>query len=105
MKHIERLLTKDEILEIEKQYSFLQQELAKDGLIGFKTQQDHGVVMVVEQNLINKVPHLIAHIKELQSINDGLRESDHKLSCLEAAGVDNWEGYDYAMELMREKGE
>jgi hypothetical protein len=67
MKHIERLLTKDEILEIEKQYSLLQQELAKGGHIGFKTPQQNSVISVIEQNLINKVPHLIAHIKELQS--------------------------------------
>lgn len=26
---------------------------------------------------------------------------DFKLSCLENAGVDNWEGYDYAMEEYR----
>lgn len=31
-----------------------------------------------------------------------LREDSAKLSALEAAGVDNWSGYDYAMELHRE---
>ncbi len=31
-----------------------------------------------------------------------LIEDQHKLSCLEAAGVDNWSGYDYACELMGE---
>lgn len=34
-----------------------------------------------------------------QSALEDLREEAHKLSCLEAAGVDNWSGYDYAMEL------
>ena len=29
---------------------------------------------------------------------DNLLDSDSKLSALEGAGVDNWEGYDYAME-------
>lgn len=24
----------------------------------------------------------------------------HKLECLEAAGVDNWDGYDYAIQMM-----
>lgn len=27
---------------------------------------------------------------------------DRKLEALEHAGVDNWEGYDYAMEIFRE---
>ena len=31
-----------------------------------------------------------------------LTERDDWLSCLEAAGVDNWQGYDYAMELSQE---
>lgn len=29
---------------------------------------------------------------------DRLQDRDWKLSCLEGAGVDNWCGYDYAME-------
>lgn len=29
---------------------------------------------------------------------DMLLQRDFKLNCLEGAGVDNWEGYDYAME-------
>ena len=31
-----------------------------------------------------------------------LKERDTFLSCLEQAGVDNWEGYSYAWELMYE---
>lgn len=27
------------------------------------------------------------------------------LSCLEAAGVDNWEGYDYALEILHERAD
>lgn len=34
-----------------------------------------------------------------------LQEAEWELSCLEAAGVDNWSGYDYAMELKREEDE
>ena len=31
-----------------------------------------------------------------------LKANSRWLSCLEAAGVDNWEGYDYARELLKE---
>ena len=29
---------------------------------------------------------------------DSLKDSEFKLECLEGAGVDNWNGYSYAME-------
>lgn len=32
-----------------------------------------------------------------------LLESQRKLSCLESAGVDNWEGYEYAMDMYTEE--
>jgi putative endonuclease len=32
-----------------------------------------------------------------------LQEVDAKMDALEAAGVDNWEGYEYAMEILHEK--
>lgn len=32
---------------------------------------------------------------------ESLREDRAKLNALEAAGVDNWEGYDHAMEILR----
>jgi hypothetical protein len=31
-----------------------------------------------------------------------LRERDDWLQCLEAAGVDNWDGFDYAIEMREE---
>ena len=31
-----------------------------------------------------------------------VEEDSEFLSCLEAAGVDNWEGYSYAQEMMEE---
>lgn len=31
-----------------------------------------------------------------------LQEDSHWLSCLENAGVDNWDGYDYAREIFQE---
>jgi DNA polymerase III subunit epsilon len=34
---------------------------------------------------------------------EDMEEDVHMLNCLEGAGVDNWSGYDYAMELMREE--
>lgn len=34
---------------------------------------------------------------------DQLIERSETLAALEAAGVDNWEGYDYAMEFIKEK--
>lgn len=37
-------------------------------------------------------------------VYDTLLKAAEKLECLEAAGVDNWEGYGYAMEMM-ERGE
>ncbi len=33
---------------------------------------------------------------------ESLLKDSKKLSALEAAGVNNWDGYDYAIELMRE---
>ncbi|MEC3420531.1 hypothetical protein P4159_05990 [Bacillus thuringiensis] len=35
-----------------------------------------------------------------KSYLEEVEEDSNKLSCLEAAGVDNWSGYDYACELM-----
>jgi hypothetical protein len=32
-----------------------------------------------------------------------LKQAAQFLRCLEAAGVDNWEGYDYAVELIDEQ--
>ena len=31
---------------------------------------------------------------------ESLKEDRRKLEALEGAGVDNWEGYDYAMEIL-----
>ena len=33
---------------------------------------------------------------------DKLNERDYWLTCLEAAGVDNWNGYDEAIDIKRE---
>jgi len=34
-----------------------------------------------------------------------LKHDQYFLECLQGAGVDNWDGYDYAIELMDEEGE
>ena len=34
---------------------------------------------------------------------DEQEKSDHWVGCLESAGVDNWSGYDYATQMMREE--
>ena len=36
---------------------------------------------------------------------DQLQEDSRFLDCLRAAGVDNWEGYDYAFEILNEEEE
>lgn len=47
-------------------------------------------------NVSNSVP---------QSELDRLMERDRMLCALESAGVDNWEGYEYAMDILREQDE
>ena len=34
---------------------------------------------------------------------DSLLEDQHMLQCLQGAGVDNWDGYDLAIEMMNEE--
>lgn len=34
---------------------------------------------------------------------NGLEKDSDFLSCLQSAGVDNWNGYDYAVELFKEE--
>ena len=46
--------------------------------------------------------NLKSRIKELESqLEKGVYDAG-KLMALESAGVDNWEGYDYAMEILEE---
>lgn len=44
-----------------------------------------------------------AEIYKLQQQVKDLEKRDHFLECLEAAGVDNWDGFDYAHEMMSEQ--
>ena len=41
-------------------------------------------------------------VKITQERYDELVENERWVECLETAGVDNWEGYDYACDLFRE---
>jgi hypothetical protein len=43
-----------------------------------------------------------ARIKELEAKVEELEERDFILSALEGAGVDNWSGWDLAMEMLDE---
>lgn len=53
-------------------------------------------------NLINKLKHMEETITISKKEYESLLEDSKKLQALEGAGVDNWQGYDYAMELLRE---
>lgn len=43
--------------------------------------------------------------EELKRRLEYLERRDRKLTALEAAGVDNWQGWDDAMDILREEGE
>ena len=42
-------------------------------------------------------------VEKLRALVKKLQGCEQKLNALEAVGVDNWEGYDYAMELLEEE--
>lgn len=52
-----------------------------------------------EDEIETSIANLISEIKNEIAEND---ERLEKLSALENAGVDNWSGYSYAMELLEE---
>lgn len=66
---------------------FTEKAAAIIGEIINRDQLDEGVEMAV-------IPK-----EELERLYD----DQHMLNCLEAAGVDNWSGYDYAMEMYNEE--
>lgn len=54
-------------------------------------------------NLAYNVQAKIAiEVAKMEDSKKYLEERDKKLSALESAGVDNWQGYGYAMEEMEE---
>lgn len=42
-------------------------------------------------------------LNELATKVEKLEERDHFLECLEACGVDNWDGFDFAHEMLEEQ--
>jgi hypothetical protein len=72
LKHIQRLLTQDEILDIEKGYSFW-------ATIKKPLPVNPTVDKLYERNIVEKVPYLTAHIKLLQ---DQLNEANYILNGL-----------------------
>lgn len=54
------------------------------------------------EEFIKFVNNIINKNKQLEERVVSLEESEHKLNCLEGFGVDNWCGYDEAMQMMRE---
>lgn len=63
---------------------------------------------VVAEDLLDEIDRL----KMIISAGRYIKESEYRqliearewLECLEEAGVDNWEGYDYAAGILRERG-
>ncbi|WFZ78549.1 hypothetical protein MQM1_067 [Aeromonas phage vB_AsaP_MQM1] len=65
-------------------------------------------------SLLKKFGELLAHLnseenelaaefrKELESHIDDAEDDAEWLSALESAGVDNWEGYEFALDIRRE---
>ena len=58
-----------------------------------------GRVEALRRFLSEKITECQKQAKEIAR----LRDSERKLTALEAAGVDNWEGYSDAMQMMEEK--
>ena len=50
-----------------------------------------------------KIEKLESHVKQLDKQNDSMRDDVAFLRCLEAAGVDNWSGYEIAGEIYEEE--
>jgi len=60
------------------------------------------------QALVKRINHYENFIKFMGTGNylevfEEIKEDSNKLSALEEAGVDNWEGYDIAMEILNGK--
>ena len=51
---------------------------------------------------VNKIAEAMDTVTITRKEYDQLVRDSEWLSCLSAAGVDNWEGYDYALEMLHE---
>lgn len=59
-------------------------------------------VDTTDRVLADRVPKLVAEVKRLQACLAELVEDAALLAALRAAGVDNWEGYSHAHDILRE---
>lgn len=65
-----------------------------------EVREDNRVLRANNKELLNaKLTHM-EWIERLEKEVKELREADAKLTALESAGVDNWEGFSYAMTLL-----
>lgn len=55
--------------------------------------------LIISRGLAH-VEALLAEVQRLLGKLDALEEDSAKLGALETAGVDNWDGYSYAMEIL-----
>ena len=59
--------------------------------------------------IVNGQNFMVNNMEETVTISkkeyESLLKDSKKLSALEAAGVNNWDGYDYAIEMMNEDAE
>lgn len=63
------------------------------------------VMRLCEVYYLDKIKTLESHVEQLDKRNDDMFEDVIWLRCLEAAGVDNWEGYEIAAEMYNEEKE
>lgn len=54
-------------------------------------------------NIINENKMLKEEIEKLKKTIKSMEKDVRWLGCLEAAGVDNWSGYDFAHEIREER--
>lgn len=85
------------------------EELPNGETIGSMVESTGGEPSDKEMVLVNKMSmdYYIGKYTEQKELNvelvkelDRLRKREEILSALEGAGVDNWEGYDFAMEML-----
>lgn len=54
------------------------------------------------RSVVEQLRHEVAKNAALEAENKKLKEREKTLIALEAAGVDNWQGYDDAMEILEQ---
>lgn len=67
--------------------------------------KDIPIEQMDERRLRVELSSALSANRLLLEANEKLMEREQLLDALEAAGVDNWEGYDEAMEILEEQNE